>query len=76
VSAGEATLVTLSVPPHAVAGGENLAVNDHDVPYVVPITPGPYAPHQTFTVTASHPRTWCPGRTVAEFGSDSGLAKL
>jgi hypothetical protein len=76
VDAGGVSLVRVCAPEHAVAGGEKLSINDHDGPYEVPITPGKYAFHQTFTVSATHPRTWCPGRAVAEFGSDSGLDKL
>jgi hypothetical protein len=76
VSAGSVALVTVSVPPHAVGGGENLAINDHTVPSEMPIAPGAYALRQTFTVSATHPRTWCPGKAVAEFGSDSGLDKV
>jgi hypothetical protein len=76
VGVGGVSLVQVCAPEHTVAGGENLSINDHDGPYEVPITPGRYALHQTFTVSASHPRTWCPGKAVAEFGSDSGLEKL
>ena len=75
VDAGGVPLVTCGVPEHAVAGGENLSVNDHDGPFEVPIAPGKYALHQTFTVSATHPKTWCPGKAVAEFGSDSELDK-
>jgi hypothetical protein len=76
VGTGGVSLVRVCVPERAVAGGEKLSINDHDGPYEVPITPGKSALHQTFTVSAAHPRTWCPGRAVAEFGSDSGLDKL
>jgi hypothetical protein len=76
VSAREGSLVTVCAPPHGVAGGENLSVNCHDGPYEVPIAPGKYELHQTFTVSATYPQTWCPGKTLAEFGSDSGLDKL
>ena len=76
VSAGAVSLLTVCAPEHAVAGGENLSINDHTVPTEVQIAPGVYALHQTFTVSATHPRTWCPGRAVAEFGSDSGLDNL
>jgi hypothetical protein len=76
VSAAGVQLVTVRAPEHAVAGGEKLSINDHDGPYELPIGPGKYVLHQTFTVSATYPRTWCPGRAVAEFGSDSGLDKL
>ena len=76
MGAGGVSLVRVCAPEHAVARGETLSINDHDGPYEVPITPGKYALHQTFTVRATHPRTWCPGRAVVEFGSDPGLDKL
>jgi hypothetical protein len=76
VTAGGVPLVRVCAPEHAVAGGERLSINDHDGPYEVPIGPGKYVLHQTFTVSASHPRTWCPGKALAEFGADSGLDKL
>jgi hypothetical protein len=76
VDVGGVSLVRVCAPEHGVAGGEKLSINDHDGPYEVPIGPGKYVLHQTFTLSATHPRTWCPGRAVAEFGSDSGLDKL
>jgi len=76
VVTGEVPLVRVCAPEHAVAGGEMLSINDHDGPYEVPIAPGNYTLHQTFTVSATYPRTWCPGKALAEFGSDSGLDKL
>jgi hypothetical protein len=76
VVAGELPLVRVCAPEHEVAGGQMLSINDHDGPYEVPIAPGSYSLHQTFTVNATYPQTWCPGRAVAEFGTDSGLEKL
>jgi hypothetical protein len=76
VSAGETALVTVCAPQHATAGGENLSINDLAAPRELPIAPGSFTLHQTFTVSATHPRTWCPGKAVAEFGSDAGLDKL
>ena len=76
VGVGEVSLVTLCAPEHAVTAGEKLSINDHDGPYVLVIQPGKYVLQQTFTVSATYPRTWCPGKAVAEFGADSGLDKL
>ena len=76
MGAGGVSLVTVCAPQHAVTGGENLSVNYYDGPYVVPIGPGKYALHQTFIVSATYLKTWCPGKALAEFGSDSGLDKL
>jgi hypothetical protein len=76
VGVGGVSLVTVCAPEHAVTAGEKLSINDHDGPQVVVIQPGQYVLHQTFTVSATYPRTWCPGKAVAEFGADSGLDKL
>jgi hypothetical protein len=76
VSTGEIPLLTVCAPRHAVADGENLSINDHSAPCELPIAPGSFTLHQTFTVSATYPRTWCPGKNVAEFGSDAGLDKL
>jgi hypothetical protein len=76
VSAGGVSLVTVCAPEHAVAGGEKLSINDRTAPHELPITPGKYVLRQTFSVSATYPRTWCPGKEVAEFGSDSGLVKM
>jgi hypothetical protein len=76
VGAGGVLLATVCAPQHTVGGGENLSINDHDGPFEVPIAPGKYELHQSFIVSATYPRTWCPGKALAEFGSDSGLDKL
>ena len=42
------------VPPHAVCGGENLSVNDHDGPEAAAgRSPGKYTLHQTFSIAAA-----------------------
>src|SRR5262249_21755861 len=74
VSSANTALVTLCVPQHGVAGGENLSVNDHDGPLEVPIAAGKYTLHQTFTISATHPKTLIPCKAAsAEFAPDPAL---
>src|SRR5439155_11960880 len=56
VTAGPAVLAAVDMPPHAVADAENVSVNDHEGPITVVVGAGKYCLHQTFAVTASHPR--------------------
>jgi hypothetical protein len=77
ISAGDKPLVTLCVPEHSVAGGENLSINDHDGPMETPIAAGKYTLHQTFTITAVHPRSVLPCKPAsAEFAPDPALDPL
>lgn len=77
LSAGPVQVVTLCVPPHQVSGGENLSVNDHDGPLIVPISAGKYTLHQTFFVGASSPQCILPIKgTSAEFAPDPALDPL
>jgi hypothetical protein len=77
VGCGEAELVSVCAPPHAVACGENLSINDHDGPACVPIAPGKFTLHQTFHVSAAHPRTALPCKAPsAEFAPDPALDPL
>jgi hypothetical protein len=75
VVAGPVNLVGVCVPPHSVCGCESLAVNDHDGPKAVPILPGKYTLHQTFTVSA-HTDTFLCKRPSAEFAPDPALDPL
>jgi hypothetical protein len=56
VSSGETVLATVTLPAHAVAGGENLSVNNHDRPIGVSVAAGKYTLHQSWSVSASHPK--------------------
>jgi hypothetical protein len=77
VTCGETALVSLCLPLHAVAGGDNLSVNCHDGPAVVPVTPGKYTLRQTFHVGAAHPRTALPCKAAsAEFAPEPALDPL
>jgi hypothetical protein len=71
------TLVTLCVPEHAVACGENLSINDHEGPIEIPIATGKYTLAQTFVITASHPGTLRPCKAAStEFAPDPALDPL
>jgi len=71
------SLVTLCVPEHAVACGENLSINDHEGPVEIPIVPGKYTLAQTFLITASHPGTLRPCKAAStEFAPDPALDPL
>jgi hypothetical protein len=78
VACGGASLLSLCVPPHAVAGGENLSVNDHDGPVSVPgILAGKYILHQTFSLGAAAPCCLLPCKAPsAEFAPDPALDPL
>jgi hypothetical protein len=74
----DAALLTVCVPPASVAGGQNLSLNAHEGPQGAPITAGAYTIHQTFTLTAQHPRGVCPTAKAAsaEFAPDPALDPL
>jgi hypothetical protein len=75
VSCGPAALVTVCVPPHSVAGCENLTINCHEGPASVPIVPGKYTLHQTFLI-AAHSDCFLLKRPSAEFAPDPALDPL
>ena len=67
-------LAALSVPDHAVGGGESLSVNDQDVAPEVVVQAGRHTLRQTFALTAAHPRTLLHHtRGSAEFAPDPAL---
>jgi hypothetical protein len=73
----DVSLVTLCVPQHGVACGENLSINDHEGPVEVPISPGKYTLIQTFVVSAAHPKSLRPCKAAsAEFAPDPALDPL
>lgn len=75
LSACTADIVTVCVPPHSVGDCENLAVNDHDGPKTVPVTPGKYTLHQTFVIAANSCAYLCK-KPSAEFAPDPALDPL
>ena len=77
VTAGPVQVLTLSLPEHSVSGGENLSVNDREGPCGAAIQPGSYVLHQTFEVSAAHPRAVLPCKAAsAEFAPDPALDPL
>jgi hypothetical protein len=77
VTAGPVALITLCVPAHLVAGGENLSINDREGPAEVAIPAGKFSLHQSFTVSATHPKSVLPCKAAsAEFAPDPALDPL
>jgi hypothetical protein len=75
VSCGPTALVTLAVPPHCVAGGDNLTVNCHEGPVGAPALPAAYTLHQSFAISA-HSDCWLLKKPSAEFAPDPALEPL
>jgi hypothetical protein len=70
-------LLTLTLPSHSVAAGENLSVNDREGPIAAVVPAGKYVFHQSFAVSASHPRSiGCGKAASAEFAPDPALDPL
>ncbi len=77
IAAGDAVLLNLCVPAHAVAGGENLSINDRAGPVGAVIGAGKYTLHQVFHLAAAHPRALLPCKAAsAEFAPDPALDPL
>ena len=74
VCIGETALLTLCVPPHSVAMGENLSINDREGPCTVPVLPGKFHLHQTWHLSAQHPQCVLPCKAASvEFAPDPAL---
>jgi hypothetical protein len=76
VTAGPSQIVTVCAPAHAVSGGENLSINDHEGPITVPVGVGKYTLHQTFRVAVQHQRGFCGKAYSVEFAPDPALDPL
>jgi hypothetical protein len=76
VTAGPAQILTVCAPPHSVAGGENLSINDHEGPVTVPVGVGKYTLRQTFRVAVSTRNGLCGKASSAEFAPDPALDPL
>jgi len=77
VGVDSVVMVSLNLPSHSVTCGEDLSINDREGPLEVPITPGKYTLHQSFTVSATHPRSLAPCKAAsAEFAPDPALDPL
>jgi hypothetical protein len=73
VRRGDVALLSVCTPDHAVAGGDNLAVNDHGGPRSVPVGPGPHVLQQSWQLTATHDKALLGKASAAEFAPDPAL---
>ena len=77
VLGGNMPLTSVSLPDHAVAGGDNRSINDHDGPASVTVGAGKYTLRQVLHILASHPRSLLPCKAAsAEFAPDPALDPL
>jgi hypothetical protein len=75
--AGGTALVEVGLQGRAVAGGENLSVNDKMGPVAAGLPAGRYTLHQVFGVQAAHPAKLLPCKAAsAEFAPDPALDPL
>jgi hypothetical protein len=59
VNAAGQPVLQFCIKDHAVAGGQELFVNERMGPFEAPVAPGPYCLHQTFELSASEPWSLC-----------------
>jgi hypothetical protein len=77
IVSGEADIVALEFSGRAVAGGENLSINDRRGPEVFSVVAGKYTLHQLFGITAAHSKNLLPCKAAsAEFAPDPALDPL
>jgi hypothetical protein len=76
ITVGPVSVLGVVFEPHAVAGCENLAINDHKGPVRVTVQPGEYHLVQTFHLNAAHARGFCGTAATAEFAPDPALDPL
>ncbi len=70
-------VVEVSLPGRAVAGGENLSVNDKAGPVAAVVPAGKYTLREAFGVQAAHPKKVLPCKAAsAEFAPDPALDPL
>ncbi len=69
-------VLSLCVPEHSVAGGEDLSINDHAGPVSHPIAAGVHTLRQTWVVAATHPKGLFSKAASAEFAPDPALDPL
>jgi hypothetical protein len=77
ILAESSELLSVAMPDHAVACGENLSINDHEGPVTVSVAAGNYTLHQVVHLLASHPPCllFCKAASV-EFAPDPALDPL
>jgi hypothetical protein len=73
ITCGDGHILSLSMEDHAVAGDDNLAINDHKGPFCVPVFAGDYHLLQTFQINAAHVRSICGKAAAAEVAPDPTL---
>lgn len=66
-------IVTMSINPHSVSGGENLLVNERVGPLEAVVAPGPYHLSQSFGISAFQERCCHAGGAAAHFDPDPRL---
>jgi hypothetical protein len=76
VVTGPAEVVRVCAPAHAVAGGENLSINDHDGPAAVTAGLGKHTLHQSFHIAVHNAHGFCGKASSAEFAPDPALDPL
>jgi hypothetical protein len=77
ITSGKTDIVAFDFPGRAVAGGENLSINDHQGPEMVPVVAGKCTLHQLFGITAAHSKNLLPCKAAsAEFAPDPALDPL
>ncbi len=74
IACGPTVVCSLALPPHSVAAGESLSVNDHAAVAKVPVLPGTYTLQGNFRVAVTHPHSLVPYKAgTAEFAPEPAL---
>jgi hypothetical protein len=77
VTCGDVEIVSVNLPEHSVAGGENLSINDHDGPVTVPVGAGKHVLLEKINMMASCPHSIKPVKAASsEFAPDPALDPL
>jgi hypothetical protein len=77
VRSGAFEIVDLTLPMHCAANGENVSLNDRSGPQTVIVGPGSYSLHQTWSVSATHPKCLLPCKCASgEFAPEPALDPL
>jgi hypothetical protein len=77
VTGGAGPGLTLTMPPHAVAGSESVSINDKEGPVSVVVSAGRFCLNQSFRVSAAMPKSLLPCKAPsAEFAPDPALDPL
>ena len=75
IAVGPMVVLGVALEGHAVAGCENLSINDHKGPVSVQARAGAYHLQQTFHINASHVRSICGKAAAAAFAPGSKRAR-